>query len=252
MKRNKKGLRVLLVLALIICTFAAGTVNTTEVYAAQKTKLNSNLKLNTTKTYTRTGILKENDLFPKAKKSKIKYTVTSKRKVSGKNYVVTYDVSYKILDNPKISKKNKAEKYLYGTLIEPHFACTVFDSKTGQNLYLKNKLGVKVKIIKDWQSTFYPKQYYTDRYTGEKCWFRNYKTLNYSFSVTYPKSYKNAVVGIGFSNLCYGYDEGGANYTYWNGESFEYSNGEWIKTTYYETDFYKKGQKTMSYMKLNK
>lgn len=256
--RNK--MKTAIVSALLTATLLIGTVMS-PVSAPQKAqaagkaygarlKLNNNIKLNKTKTFVKTGIYKENTFYPKAQKIDVKYTISCKRKSVGKKYKVTYKVKYNYTGDPQISNADKIwyDDWFWGYTC-PYAFYTVFDYKTGMSLEAKNKLGVKVKGSK-WKSSYYPKQYYT--YTGalageykkEDCWFSNCKTMSYSFTVTYPKKCKNIVVGIGFANRAEVPSEltTEPDNQYWTGK----------KTPYGKTSYYKKGKKTMSYMRLNK
>lgn len=226
------------------------TTASKKAYCA-KLKLNNNLKLNKTKTFIKTGIYYEKALFPTKTKCKIKYTVSCKRKTSGKNYSVTYNVKYKYLDNAKITVNDELtyDDWLWG-LTQPLPAYTVFDYQTGMSLEQKNKKNVNVKGF-NWKITYYPKQYYKypddlmqeNNYTEKDLWTRNYKNISYSFTVTYPKTCKDVVVAIGFANTV----DYPSDYPAWNNDS-KYFNGK--KITYDKTSYYKEGKDTMSYMRL--
>lgn len=212
-----------------------------------KLNLNNNLKLNKTKTFTKTGIYYEQTLFPTKTKCKIKYTVSCKRKTSKKNYIVTYNVKYKYLDNAKITVTDelKYDDWYWG-LTQPHPAYFVFDYQTGMSLLRKNKKNVNVKGS-NWKNTYYPKQFYkyTDdlmqEYNEKDLWYINYKNVSCSFTVTYPKTCKDVVIGIGFANTIDYPDS-------WNNYDYDYFNGK--KIAYDKTSYYKKGKDTMSYMRL--
>lgn len=251
MKHKNKFLRVLLVVALILSTLATSTINT-EVYAAKKVygdklKLNNNIKLNKTSKFTKTGYYQEGTFFPKKAKTKIKYNIKCSRKSSGKNYVVTYKVTYKFLSDPKISTDTIEYDDWYWGMTKPFAMYTVFDYSTGLSLDGENDCGVTVKSLSDWKCTYYPKQNYTFTFGdySEESWLRNYKTISKSFSVTYPKKYKNVVVGIGFVNRTPDYESEETIPT----DNILYDNQ---KAPYGKTDYYKKGKNTMSYMRLNK
>lgn len=181
----------------------------------------------------------------------MKYTVKSKKKTVGKNYKVTYQVKYSYLGDPKI-KVESSDRIWYGDWIcnftYPNAVYTVFDYQTGMSLEAKNKLGVKVKDGKT-KFVYYPKQYYEytgDEYDSEDSWLRNTKTITYSFTVTYPKKCRDVVVGIGLVNRADvippkdAYSKKLPDNRYWTGK----------KTPYGKTSYYKKGKKTMSYMRL--
>lgn len=253
MRKNMKKKLVGLVLT---ATLAMGAVlspmeSTPKAQAAKKAycaklKLNNNLKLNKTQTFVKTGVYQESTLFPKAQKIKVKYTVTSKRKSVGKNYKVTYKVNYKYLGNPKIqNKKMWADDWALG-YTEPLEQIDLIDYKTGKAFSDKNKQGVKLTSSK-WKYTYYPKQHYKQydcdkkKFVDETLSFT--KTSSISFSVTYPKKYKDVVVGIGFVNTIYSLSE--------NEQSADYFFYE-RKVPYGKTTYYKCGRGTMSYMRLNK
>lgn len=130
------------------------------------------------------------------------------------------------------------DDWLWG-LTKPDPIYTVFNYQTGLSLESKNKLGVKVTRSK-WKFTYYPKQYFIVH--EQEAWYRAYKTINYSFTVTYPKKCKDVCIGIGFVNKTENIpDMGTFNEEYWKG-----------KQPYGKTDYYKNGKSTMSYMRLNK
>ena len=124
---------------------------------------------------------------------------------------------------------------------QPLEAFKVFDYKTGYTLVSNNKLGVKVSLSK-WKTSYYPKQYFKMICDGKNNWIRLLKSSSVTFTLTYPKKYKDIVVGIGFSNRVDVSDEGA-------GDVVDYNSG---KLPYGECEYYKKGKKTMSYMRLNK
>lgn len=242
-KMKTKFTSLLLTAALVLSAMALLTTNPAEAVAAEKAygdslTLNNNIKLNKTSTFTKTGYLQEGDLYPKKKSVKIKYTIKCSRKESGSNYKVTYKVNYKFLSDPKVaSGANCCDDYYWG-LTQPNICSTVFDYQTGMSLDNKNDLGVSVKTS-NVKVTYYPKQ--TIRVVDEKSWYRNLKTFSYSFTVTYPKDCKDVVVGIGFANYIPVPDEwtDDVDNQYWDG-----------KVPYGKTTYYKKGKKTMSYMRL--
>lgn len=250
----KTGISTILLITLLVTSI---TMPAKKTQAAKKAycaslKLNNDIKLNKKKTYTKTGIYQEDTFFKEKKECKIKYTIESNRKASGKNYKVTYKVNYKFLDDPKLDTNKIWYDDWYWGLTEPKAFYTVFNYQTGKSLEVKNKLGVKVKGSK-WNTTYYPAQTYKyiDRDTGlpredygeQEFEINNYKTISYSFTVTYPKTCKNVCVGIGFTNMVdnTGNDKNIGDNCYWNG-----------KKPYGGTLAYKEGKKTMSYMRLNK
>lgn len=245
----KTGVNTILLVALLITsiTMPIQKVQAKKAYCASL-KLNNNIKLNKKKTYTKTGIYQEQTFYNEQKEIKVKYTIENSRKSSGKNYKVTYKVNYEFLDDPKLDTTEISYDDWYWGLTKPNAFYTVFNYQTGKSLELKNKLGVKIKGS-EWDYTYYPEQTYKysgaleEEYGEEEFWIKNYKTISYSFTVTYPKTCKDVCVGIGFSNSAdntYNNENMGDN-LYWNG-----------KASYGETSMYKDGQETVSYMRLNK
>lgn len=216
-----------------------------------KLKLNNEIKLNKTKSYVKKGYVKESTLFPKKKTVKVKYSISCKRKSAGDKYKVTYKVKYKYLNDPKISGKKMAyDDWVWGWY-QPEAVYTIYDYPTGKSIEKKNNLGVKVKNG-NWKYSYYPKQHFkcTDRLIKSydpkyrkqlrDPWLRNKKTVSYQFTVTYPKDCKDVVVGIGFYNTPDSPLKKTVEANYWKG-----------KEVYGKTLYYKKGKKTMSYMRLN-
>lgn len=212
-----------------------------------KLKLNNEIKLNKTKSYVKKGYVKESTLFPKKKTVKVKYSISCKRKSAGDKYKVTYKVKYKYLNDPKISGKKMVYSDWSLGVYRPEAVYTIFDYQTGKSIEKKNNLGVKVKGGK-WKYSYYPKQHIKcadnlikllkeNNYDPDKVWTRNAKTVSYQFTVTYPKDCKDVVVGIGLYNTPFT-RTGDTNY--WK-----------RKEVYGKTKYYKKGKKTMSYMRLN-
>lgn len=214
-------------------------------------KLNNEIKLNKTKSYVKKGYVKESTLFPKKKTVKVKYSISCKRKSAGDKYKVTYKVKYKYLNDPKISGKKMAyDDWVWGWY-QPEAVYTIYDYQTGKSIEKKNNLGVKVKNG-NWKYSYYPKQHfkctdsliksYDPKYRKQlrDPWLRNKKTVSYQFTVTYPKDCKDVVVGIGFYNTPDSPLKKTLEANYWKG-----------KEVYGKTLYYKKGKKTMSYMRLN-
>lgn len=248
MKNKAKSMlfRLLLASMLVIELIVVSTANPIGVNAEQKSygeslTLNDNIKLNETSTFVKTGIYQEEVLFSKKKSTKIKYTIKCSRKESGDNYKVSYKVNYKYLSNPMVDSFDNIYDDYYWSLTQPEAFYTVFDYNTGKSLEKKNEFGVKVKDGNNWKYTYYPKQ--TIIVALQKNWYRNVKTISYSFSVIYPKNYKDVVVGIGFANHTSVPEEWTDNVDnrYWEGE-----------VPYGKTSYYKNGKKTMSYIRLNK
>lgn len=253
MKKLKTKLTCLsLVMAIIIGTMTAPAINPAKTEAAEKAygaklKLNNEIKLNTTKTFKKKGFYQGKYICPKKKTVKINYTIKCSRKEVGDNYKVTYNVNYKYLNEFKVPKKiNAKAKDIYNAVskysIEPKVFYTVFDYKTGKSLEESNKLGVKVKGSK-WKQTYYPEQIYYSKEGKSIGPFgrSNTKTCSCSFTVTYPKKYKDIVVGIGIISVNSKEENNKTNTQYWDG-----------KVPYGKTSMYKKGKKTVSYMRLNK
>jgi hypothetical protein len=242
-KWKAKWSRVLLAVALTVGVLAGSLGEPVEVQAAKKAygdrlTLNNKIKLDQTKTFTKTGVYKQSSLFKKKKTAKIKYTITCSRKEEGDYYKVTYKVTYKHLSNPKISSFSKIAEDYQWSLTKPDEIFTVFDYQTGLSLEADNDLDVTVEEGKR-KYTYYPWQKWS--VSGKKGRYRNVKTLSYTFTVTYPKDCEDVVVGIGFVNhvLVQDSDNDNADNLYWEG-----------KAAYGKTTFYKKGKKTMSYMRL--
>lgn len=250
MKKLKTKLTCLsLVMAIIIGTMTAPAINPAKTEAAEKAygaklKLNNGIKLNTTKTFKKKGFTQWKYIGPK-KTIKTNYTIKCSRKEVGDKYKVTYNVNYKYLNDYKMPKKIKGKysdiyKDVPKNFIAPIEFCTVFDYKTGKNLEISNKLGVKVNRS-EWKYKFYPAQTVSFSKDGDIDGFRFKKSASVSFTVTYPKKYKDIVVGIGFISIN---SKEGNNKT-----NTQYCDG---KVPYGKTSFYKKGKKTVSYMRLNK
>lgn len=259
---NKRRIALFLSAAVAVTTVLGGSfpreryrgqkAAASEKVYGNKLKLNHEIKLNTTKTYTKNGFVKETTFFPKKKTVKTKYTISSKRKSEGNKYKVTYQVEYRYLNDPKLSEKKVTyDDWAWGYYY-PREIYTVFDYRTGKTLEKKNNLGVKVKGGK-WKYSYYPKQYY--KYTGsvlknytakersrmkKECWIRNEKAVSVQFTVTYPKKCKDVVVGIGFMNDPRDPREVTPETKYWKG-----------KEVYGNTIYYKHAKKTISYMRLN-
>lgn len=253
----RKGLKkkvISLLMASVVAISSFSTIvlhNPVEVSAAKKAygdklTLNNDIKVNKTTTFTRIGLWKEGDerdgrgaLYPVEQKGKVKYTIKCKKKSSGKNYKVTYTVNYKFIDDPQAESVDGYYEDWYWGFKHPQVIYTVFDYQTGKSLEVENDLGVKVKRGER-KNDFYPEQS-VPTLEDPTAWYRNYKTVSYSFTVTYPKDCKDVVVGIGFANC----DSlgvmrpDGVDNRYWNGE-----------VPYGKTSYYKGGKKTMSYMRL--
>lgn len=233
------------------------TVKPKKAYG-DRLKLNNEIKLNRKKMYVKQGRYHTYAYAYKDKNwktGKVKYTISSKRKSVGNKYKVTYKVKYKLLADPNLIQKKISTDEWYIGISGPQTYYTVFDYQTGKSLERKNKLGVKVKGSK-WKEGYYPKRYFEA--TGElknwymkknpktwrkilsrkNCWYRNKKSVSYSFTVTYSKECKDVVVGIGFANMTNATlnEEKG----YWKGR---YPFGQCA--------YYQYGKKTTSFMRLN-
>ncbi|MCR5792757.1 MAG: hypothetical protein K6G65_06280 [Lachnospiraceae bacterium] len=245
------------VMALSLASFSTASTAKAADYG-KKLKLNNELKFNKTKTFTKNALYHEDTFFAKTVKGKVAYTVKCKRKASGKKYVVTYDVTYKLKSNPQLQNTTIGYDDWYWGWLTPSMCYTVFDYKTGKSLEgtaLAKKLGVKVEVKKAWNTKYYDKQYYeysgelANSYDPEEQWLANTKSATVSFKVTYPKKCKRATVGIGFNSMEPQVYDAKTNNDYASGK------GKWGDTTYYKTDWYENGKKKtskgqFSYMRL--
>lgn len=215
----------------------AATPKAKKVYG-DKLKLNDEIKLNQTKTYVKKaeyGTMWSGN-SNKWKKGKVKYTVSCKRKSVGNKYKVTYHVKYKFLSNPKIIPKKVPEESWYALTTVPQETWTVFNYRNGKCLEKKNNIGVKVKGSK-WKTKYYPKQHFTPTgalvkwvkkknptswqkiLANKKEWFfRNKKSTEVSFTVTYPKDCKDVVVSVGYACYSNSIVMNDMNKDYWNGK----------------------------------
>jgi hypothetical protein len=243
-KWKTKWMSVLLTVALAVGVLAGSLVAPVEAQAAGKAygdslTLNNKIRLDKTKSFTKTGVYKQSSLFKKKKTAKIKYTIACSRKEAGDYYKVTYKVTYKHKSDPKISSFSKIAEDYEWSLTQPDEIFTVFDYQTGLCLEGDNDLDVTVDEG-TWKYTYYPWQKWS--VSGKEGRYRNVKTLSYTFTVTYPKDCEDVVVGIGFVNhtLVPDSEKDAADNLYWKG-----------KAAYGKTSFYKKGKDTMAYMRLN-
>ena len=146
----KKFIKKVVTPVLVTALFAETIMIPAKQADCANLKLNNNIKLNKTKTYTKTGLYKEETLFPKGKKIKVKYTIKCSRKSSGKNYKVTYNVNYKYLEDAKVQAEEITYDDWWWGFTYPSAMYTVFNYKTGKSLEVKNDLGVTVL----WSSFF--------------------------------------------------------------------------------------------------
>lgn len=147
------------------------------------------------------------------------------------------------MDEAKIMPKtNKRDPFdVLNAAITPYLNYQVFDYETGKSLTVENNFDVVVKR-KEWKESRYPEQYYELEDSDFKyTWYQN-KEKSTSFTVKYPKNYKNVCVGIGFINESDVALENDPKY-------LDYDEG---KIKYGKSGYYKKGKDTMSYMRLNK
>ena len=251
MKKLKiKLICLALIMVTVISTLTVTAINPVKIKAAKKAygtslKLNNDIKLNKTKTFKKKSFVKGCDFFAKKKNIRVNYTIKCSRKKEGKNYKATYRVNYKFPDNSKLVSNilSDYDKFNFN-FVHPSPFYAVFDYQTGKTLEEKNKLGVNVKGSK-WKWKYYPKQYYNP--SGDRVdqdWIRNYKSISYSFTVTYPKNCKDVVVGIGFCPNDWEVDDpycSSYGSSYWKGDE-----------PYGKTCYYKKCKNTVSYMRLNK
>ncbi len=209
MKKIKRIHRVVLslffILTLLGSLVPSQVTSKAATYGDSLKNLNNKLTLGTTQTFSATGKVKHGTkstggALTTAKKVKIDYTITSSEPIAdGDNLSVTFDVKFNFKDNPRITCK-KFKYYGMGT-IRPECFYTVFDYETGYNLEVKNDKGVNV-TSGEWKSTWYGKQKYkvvTSKKANNES-FKNRKTAQVSFTVSYPKTAENVCVGIGFIN----------------------------------------------------
>ena len=238
-----------LLLAMVLCVTTIPAVKTEAAKKAycDTLELNDTLELGKKQTFSGKGIYEEHTFFKGKKEVDVNYIVSSKRKSVGKNYKVTYKINYELLQSPKLDRnKISYDDWGWG-YIEPVECFKVFDYKTGKTLMSNNKQNVYVSSGK-WNCKYYPKQYYkytgvlADEYKDEETYLEFLKEASVSFTVTYPKKCKDVVVGIGFVNLA-------RSDGWYQEKNYLYNAG---KTAYGKSNYYKKGKKTMSYMRLNK
>lgn len=203
---------------------------------------NSTLK-ERTKMYNSKGKLVAGGFYKKPQKVNVKMTVTTSK-------IMRYKTKNKVLFKCKLEYKNNpaiqaTSLHSYfsdsaGSMYVPFGAYTVFDYATGKSLENKKnakKVGV-VSKKKKWKRTYYPKQHFqmswgedTKKYDN---WIRNLKEETFSFTVTYPKNYKNVVVGVGSSAAVNAGFWGASRYNHW--DFWDDADNKWGKS-----DFYKKG-----------
>lgn len=126
-----------------------------------------------------------------------------KKVKSGKNYKVTYTILWTLPTKNQFSNRITDEgspeinlicDWMYEGAGGVQY-CTLADAQTGEYLEGKNHYGVKSKQIGKWKYSGTQKIY------GKNgAWFEQAKTVEATFSVTYPKSYKNLCILAG-SNI---------------------------------------------------
>ena len=258
----KRFVSLILSLCLIISIITPSKPSNAATYGDKLKYLNNKITLGKKQTFSGTGKLKHGaksygGFLTKAKNIKINYTVESTEPVEdGDNYSVTFNVSYKFKNNPKFTKKT-VKGYGYGT-IEPQIIYSVFDYATGYNLEIENDKNVVVNQNGKTKIKYYKKQNLKHKLNNKKEWYRNKKSASYSFTVTYPKNYGDACVGIGFFN-----DHGNDWSSYEDGLSEDEGWDSGYYTDYDDDDneikkpwkwgstaCYKRGKNTISYVRL--
>ena len=184
--------------------------------------IENSMRVNGTTSYSGIERLKYYKLFNKKGKPvdvPVRVKLKSKRRSVGDRYKLTCSVVYRFTSNPKVNKSEMARIKGYGKKKTEHILrsnqyYTVFDYRTGKCLEGKNDHRVKSKCSR-WKYKFYNKQ----RYDTSSHWYtwKNRKSLSFSFTVTYPKSYEDLCVGVGFYNK-FDDESSKTDYKYWNGK----------------------------------
>lgn len=241
-------------MAAITFTASLGTpVASQTVFAAKKTttpyckKLNLNLKSGKTIRNTATATYWDEALMPKKQKVKVKQTIKTSTKSSGRNYKTTFNVTWDYKGDPKITNKT-VDKDDWSSIL-PIDYWNAIDYRTGKVDQIKDVSYSKPK----WKTTYYKKQNW--KYTKKiaKAWGikgsdnQNVKKETLSFTVTYPKTQKNLIIAIGTIDL---YCESG-HITYDDYLYGEFSKFDEGKETWDKTIGYKSG-KNFVYIRLNK
>ena len=258
----KRFISVILSLCLMAGIIIPSNISNAASYGDKLKYLNNKITLGTKQTFSGTGKLKHGaksygGFLTKAKNIKIDYTVESSEPVeNGDNYSVTFNVSYKFKDNPKFTKKT-VKGYGYGT-IEPIVLYSVFDYNTGYNLEVENDKNVVVTQNGKATIKYYKKQNLRHKVKPYKDWYRNKKSASSSFTVTYPKSFGDVCVGIGFINNhgsdWSSYEDGLGKEDGWDSgyyTDYDEDDNEIKKPWKWgNTAYYKRGEKTVSYVRL--
>ena len=258
----KRIVSVILSLCLVAGIVIPSNISNAATYGEKFKYLNNKITLGEKQTFSGTGQLKHGaksygGFLTKAKNIKIDYTVESTKPVeNGDNLSVTFNVSYKFKNNPKFTKKT-VKGYGYGT-IEPMIVYSVFDYATGYNLEVKNDKNVVVKQNGETKIKYYKKQNLKHKIKPYKDWYKNKKSASNSFTVTYPKNNGDVCVGIGFindhGNDWLSYEDGLGKEDGWDSgyyTDFDDNDNEIKKPWKWgSTAYYKRGKKTISYVRL--
>ena len=187
-----------------------------------KLGIENSIRLNRVTSFSGIEQLKYYKLFNKRGKMvdvPVRVKLKCKRRSIGKRYKLTCTVIYRFTSNPKVNRPEMARIKGYGRKKTEHIFrsqefFTVFDYRTGKCLEGNNKHRVKTKSGR-WRYKFYNKQ----RYDTSSHWYtwKNRKQLRFSFAVSYPKSYEDLCLGVGFYNK---YDDATsrADNRYWKGK----------------------------------
>ena len=253
---KKSRIVALVMVAALFCGLMAPAQNVSAAAYGDKLTLNTHkIKMNGTTKFTAQGRYASYNgeeefanigLFSSIKYSDITTTIKTKKTKSGNKNKVKFTVTYKLDEDPQIDCKDRyleEEGDWYTCLTRPNFYYTVFDYKTGKSIETGSD---KVTVKSDeGQWEYYPDQSYSVRMEDGSIQtetYQNVKSYKRTFTVTYPRKYKDAVVGIGFVNVMQGDTwEGTDNYNYWNG-TVKYGKTNWYKIA--------KKEKTAAYIRL--
>ncbi|MBR1741750.1 MAG: hypothetical protein IJ733_07735 [Lachnospiraceae bacterium] len=151
-----------------------------------KEKVTWDLKNNKTVKYT---AFYDGSMIKKTGSLKLK---NFKKVSSGKNYKVTCTVQWTLPSKFTSDEINGVIEGMYVNPSPTYEYYTVVDYQTGKCIESKNSYGVKTKQIGKWKYTGTKK--YTDKY-GD--WFTQSQNVEVTFSVTYPKEYKDVCILAG-------------------------------------------------------